>query len=96
MEENKKKSDLPMIMGIVALILVLFIGVKFVFAALDTAMPDLKYMNADYEARHNPAVSQQVEESKNPAPNFCPHCGDGLPETFDWGQFCPYCGKKVE
>jgi len=92
---EKKKSDIPMILGLLALIVVLFIGVKFVFTALDTAMPDLKHMSADYEARHNPAVSVPVEEEK-PAPNFCPNCGDELHETFEWGQFCPWCGEKVE
>ena len=96
MNEEKKKSDLPLILGLLALILVLFLGVKIVFASLDVALPGLKDMAADYEARHSTSSASQSVEEENPAPRFCPHCGDGLPETFAWGQFCPYCGTKVE
>jgi len=98
--ENKKRSDGPLVVGLLALILVLFIGIKFVFAALDTAIPDLKTMADDYEARHSTSVSTSAygseETPEATAPKFCPHCGDELHESFDWGQFCPWCGKKVE
>jgi membrane protease subunit (stomatin/prohibitin family) len=97
---NKTQNQAIVIIGLVALIIALFIGVKLVFAGLDTAMPDLKHMGADYEARHSASASMVAEETtqgeEQPAPKFCPHCGDGLPESFDWGQFCPWCGEKVE
>ena len=100
MNENKKKNDGLLIIGLLALIVLLFSGIKFVFAGLDAAVPGLKDMAADYEERHSTSISTPVDsgegENENPAPNFCPHCGDGLPESFAWGQFCPYCGKKVE
>ena len=97
---NKTQNQAIVILGLVALVIALFIGIKLVFAGLDTAMPDLKHMGADYEARHSASTSAVVEPvdegNEEPAPNFCPHCGDGLPESFRWGQFCPYCGEKVE
>ena len=107
MEENNNKTQNQaiVIIGLIALVIALFIGVKLVFAGLDTAMPDLKHMASAYEQ------SQQVEEEgaadadrsalapadeEAAGPNFCPHCGDEMRDGFRWGQFCPQCGKKVE
>ena len=108
MEENNNKTQNQaiVVIGLIALIIALFIGVKLIFAGLDRAMPDLKNMAAEYEQ------SQTVESEGAPGadqsaaapadgedaagPNFCPHCGGEMRDGFQWGQFCPQCGKKVE
>ena len=45
-----------------------------------------------------PGASSAPEDagSAQPAPSFCPFCGEGLPSSFQWGQYCPYCGEQVE
>ncbi|USF26793.1 hypothetical protein N510_001725 [Firmicutes bacterium ASF500] len=89
MNDNEKKSgDWKLIVGGIALIVVLFIGIKFIFWGLDQAIPKPP---AD--------VSQSVPDTSTggeEAPSFCVHCGKALPDSFQWGQFCPYCGEKNE
>ena len=89
MNDNEKKSGYwKLIVGGIALIVVLFIGIKFIFWGLDQAIPKPP---AD--------VSQSVSDASTggeEAPSFCVHCGKALPDSFQWGQFCPYCGEKNE
>ncbi len=90
MEENGKKKDGPVILGLIVLIVLMFFAVKLIFAFLDEAIP---------QKGTEPAASQEAVSSSQsetlPAPRYCPHCGQGLPESFQWGQFCPYCGEEV-
>ena len=95
MNENEKKSgDWKMIVGGILLIVVLFIGIKFVFWVLDQAIP-----KPPADVSQSATAGQSAPDGgdgEEDAPSFCVHCGKGLPESFEWGQFCPYCGKKVE
>ena len=87
---EKKTGDWKMIIGGILLIVVLFVGVKFVFWGLEQAIPKSRFTGSV-------STSQDVSaaQSGQEAPSFCVHCGKGLPESFQWGQFCPYCGKQV-
>ena len=90
--DEKKSGSWRAIIGGIVLIIVLFIGVEFVFWALEQAIPQTGL-------KDQPAVSagqSTQEESREDAPSFCVHCGKELPESFQWGQFCPWCGEKVE
>ena len=89
--EEKKKSWLT-IAGLIALIVVLFLGIKLVFAGLGAAIPQKPAGPGE------PGLTEQVGEPgpEQTAPAFCPFCGEGLNESFQWGQYCPYCGEKVE
>ena len=72
----------------------LFIGIKFVFWGLGQVIP-----KPPADLSQSTQSSQSVPaggDGEEDAPDFCIHCGKGLPESFEWGQFCPYCGKKVE
>ncbi len=92
MEEKGKKKDGPVILGLIALIVLMFLGVKLIFGFLDKAIPQTP-------AASTQAVSQEAASSQSgslPAPRYCPSCGQALPESFQWGQFCPFCGKKAE
>ena len=95
MNENKKKSgDWKMIVGGIALIVVLFIGIKFVFWGLGQVIP-----KPPADLSQSAQSSQSVPaggDGEEDAPDFCVHCGKGLPESFEWGQFCPWCGEKME
>ena len=84
---EKKTGSWSMIIGGIALIIVLFIGVQVIFWVLEEVI----HQDA-------PAVSavQSVPDTGAEAPGFCVHCGKALPESFAWGQFCPYCGEKVD
>ena len=94
MNENKKKSgDWKMIVGGIALIVVVFVGVKFIFWGLEQAIPKPP---ADVSQGVQSSQSVSAAQSGQEAPSFCVHCGKALPESFAWGQFCPYCGEKVE
>ncbi len=90
MEENGKKKDGPVILGLIVLIVLMFFAVKLIFAFLGEAIP---------QKGIGPAAGQEAVSSSQsvplPAPRYCPHCGQGLPESFQWGQFCPYCGEEV-
>ena len=93
MEEKKPgRREVWKILGMAALIVALFLGIKLIFWGLGMAIPQTNIQP--------PAVSQSTVQDSTPearpAPSFCVHCGEGLPESFLWGQFCPYCGKRVE
>ena len=105
MEDNTKtQNQTIVIIGLIALIFALFIGVKLIFAGLDAAIDSEDTLPAASQSTQVDVPDQSAasstptggEQSDLPAPSFCPHCGDGLPESFDWGQFCPWCGEKVE
>ena len=86
---EKKTGHWKVILGGIVLIAVLFISIKLIFWGLDQAIPK------------QPVVDVQSSQSvpsggDTDAPSFCVHCGKGLPESFEWGQFCPYCGEKNE
>ena len=93
---EKKTSDWKLIIGGIALIIVLFISIKFVFWGLGQVIRREdpgggQSVTASQDLPSDPAGSEEAQ-----APRYCVHCGQGLPEGFQWGQFCPYCGKKVE
>ena len=89
---EKKTGGWKMILGGILLIVVLFIGIKFVFWGLDQAIPKPPAAVSQSASARQGAPDGGAED----APSFCVHCGKALPERFQWGQFCPYCGKKVE
>ena len=89
---EKKTGDWKVILGGIVLIVVLFISIKLIFWGLDQAIPKQPVGGVQ-----SVQSSQSVPSGGDAdAPDFCVHCGKGLPESFEWGQFCPYCGKKVE
>ena len=91
MNENGKETGVwKLVLGGVALIIVLFAGVKFVFWGLEQVIP-----KGRTDVSSGASVSQDVSEGLD-APSFCVHCGRELPESFQWGQFCPWCGEKNE
>lgn len=90
--EQNKKGWLP-IVGLIALILVLFVGIKLVFAGLGAAIPQKAASSAQSSGQAE--VSEPADPEQN-TPAFCPFCGEELNESFQWGQYCPYCGEKVE
>jgi len=85
--DEKPRKNFP-IVGMIALICVMFLAVKLIFAGLEAAIPQQKRIP-------DPAPAQSAPADL-PAPSFCPNCGEKLPESFQWGRFCPYCGEKVE
>jgi len=88
-EDKKKNGDLKVILGCLVLIVLMFFAVKLIFVFLGEAIP---------QKGIEPAAGQGTSASQSetlPAPRYCPHCGQGLPESFQWGQFCPYCGEEV-
>ena len=89
MDGENKTGDWKMIIGGIALIIVLFAGVKFVFWGLEQVIP-----KGHTGISSGASVSQDVSEEPD-APSFCVHCGRALPESFRWGQFCPWCGEQV-
>ena len=89
---EKKSSDWKIILGGILLILVLFMGVKFIFWGLEQAIP--KRTGGDIQSVQS-SQSVPAPEDRD-APSFCVYCGKELPESFQWGQFCPWCGEKVE
>lgn len=93
-DENKEtKNGLWSIVGLVALIVVLFVGIKVVFAGLDLAIPqDGSGSSAGGSQSVSVSQSQQTDSS---APSYCPYCGEKLNDSFQWGQYCPFCGESV-
>ena len=97
MNEKKKSGVLP-IVGLILLLVLCVAGVELIFTGLGKAIPN--------EARgQSPSVSASQSVQSTPeagdssarsAPSFCPFCGENLPSAFQWGQFCPYCGEQVE
>lgn len=98
-ETQEKKSSKMVIVGLIVLVVGLVLGVKLIFAALAAALPppaDQSIQTMDGSQTSQNAVMDSSGENAQPAPNFCPYCGDELTDSFQWGQFCPYCGEKVE
>ena len=93
MNENEQKKNRIVILGLIALILALFLGIKLIFAGLAVVISDSEQPPAQSIGA---GTSVQELETGLPAPSYCPNCGDKLPESFQWGQYCPYCGEKVE
>ena len=96
-ENNKSQNSLKSVLGMLALILALIIGVKLIFMGLDAAMPDLKPSASEAAGSSVSSVTgADAADNGEAGPNFCTHCGEAMREGFQWGQFCPHCGKKVE
>ncbi len=93
---GRKNAWLP-IAGGVALIITLFILVKLIFAGLERALPPER-LHPDYftASASQGQAPGGPEDGAPPAPAFCPFCGEGMTDSFQWGQFCPWCGEKVE
>ena len=93
----RKNSWLPIVGGI-ALIIVLFIVVKMIFAMLAQVVPPER-LNPEAFASQSQSQSQEQPAGDGQAdqgPAFCPFCGEEMTDSFQWGQFCPFCGEKVE
>ena len=103
---DKRKRTILSVVGMVALLIVCVIGVQAVFAGL--GMVSAQHgVSSSQSAQEEGDGSQPAQEpgassvpedagSAQPAPSFCPFCGEGLPSSFQWGQFCPYCGEQIE
>lgn len=92
---NEKKNGLWSIVGLVALIVVLFIGVKLMFAGLEAAIPQDKTGTSASQSLDAGTSQSQSGETDSPAPSYCPYCGEKLNDSFQWGQYCPFCGESV-
>ena len=92
---EKKPGGWRMIMGGILLILALYLGIQFVFWGLEQAIAKRPDTGMQSGQSVSASLSPEGRGEEN-VPSFCVHCGEGLPESFQWGQFCPYCGKKVE
>ena len=101
---DKRKRTILSVVGMVALLIVCVIGVQAVFAGLGMVSAQngdiLDSQSAQAEGdgsqpAQEPGASSVPEDvgSAQPAPSFC---GEGLPSSFQWGQFCPYCGEQIE
>lgn len=95
-----KKSELPQILGLIALIVVLVLGVKVLFSSLSvinshsvSAGQTTELAEPGQSTESSPSAG---EENGAEAPSFCPYCGKQLPSAFQWGQFCPFCGEQVQ
>jgi len=89
-ESGTRSNDWKIIIGGIALIAVLFAGIKFTFWGLGKMVGQ---DNPDVSQSQPPGASQsRVGEPSGPA--YCVHCGEQLPEGFQWGQYCPFCGEK--
>ena len=93
--EKKKNSWLPIVGGI-ALIIVLFIVVKLIFAMLAQVVPPER-LNPEAFASQSQSQTQEQPAGDGQAaqgPAFCPFCGEEMTDSFRWGQFCPFCGER--
>ena len=71
-ENNKTQNSLKSILGMLALILALVIGVKLIFMGLDAAMPDLKPSASEAAGSTASSVTGAVSaEGEVAGPNFC-------------------------
>ena len=104
---EKKNNGILSIVGLIALLIACVIGVQAMFTALGAmgaegkAAAGSQTVQADASqsagGAETPDPAQGAESaSQQPAPSFCPFCGEGLPSSFQWGQFCPYCGEQIE
>ena len=104
---DKRKRTILSVVGMIVLLLVCAIGVQAVFAGLGMVSAQNGGVSSSQSAQtegdggqpaQEPGASSAPEDagSAQPAPSFCPFCGEGLPSAFQWGQFCPYCGELVE
>ena len=105
---DKRKRTILSVVGMVALLIVCLIGVQAVFAGLGMVSAQQGDVSSSSQSAQadgdgsqmvqNPGASSAPEDagSAQPAPSFCPFCGEGLPSSFQWGQFCPYCGEQIE
>lgn len=104
---DKRKRTILSVVGMIVLLLVCAIGVQAVFAGLGMVSAQRGGVSSSQSAQAEGDGSQPAQEpgassapedagSAQPAPSFCPFCGEGLPSSFQWGQFCPYCGEQVE
>ena len=95
-DENKeKKSGLWSIVGLVALIVVLAVGVKLVFAGLEAAIPQQGSSSVSSQETSTGGSGYQDASGGLEAPTYCPFCGEELNDSFQWGQYCPFCGESV-
>ena len=90
-EGEKKGGELWKIAGAILLILALFVGVQLIFSGLERAIP--KERGDVSQSASSPQKPSDGEERR---PLYCVHCGEKLPEDFQWGWFCPYCGEMTE
>lgn len=95
LEEKEKKQGKGTIVALIALIVVLFVGIKLVFYGIGVMIPQEELKGSSSQSQSQEETSSQQEQTQQ-APAFCPYCGQELFEGFQWGQFCPYCGEKVE
>ena len=99
-ESEQKKRDWKVIIGLIALIAVLFVSIQLIFGWLGQVIPPEAKMNQDTsqsQTVQEPGTSQSgADRSELSAPSFCPFCGEELPASFQWGQYCPWCGEQVE
>ena len=86
-----KKKNLLTVAGLILLLLACVAAVELIFMGLGEAIPNQGRGSAGQSVQ-----TQLPDQSAPVAPSFCPFCGEGLPSTFQWGQFCPYCGGQVE
>ena len=102
---GQKKRTVFSVLGLVALLLACMVGVQGVFAGLGMVAAQGEGSEVSQSASADASQSQPEGEREpsgsgetdaaQPAPRFCPFCGEGLPSTFQWGQYCPYCGEQV-
>ena len=104
---NKRKRTVLSVAGLIVLLLLCVAGVQAVFAGLGMISAQNGGVSSSQSTQAGGDGSQPVQKpgassvpedagSAQPAPSFCPFCGEGLPSAFQWGQFCPYCGEQVE
>ena len=89
--ENEVQTQEKSLAFWVTMLVVLFVAVFGIFAMLRMTFPQ------EWEAQKQMQEQEQTQivEQEIPAPNFCPFCGDELPDSFAWGQYCPFCGENV-
>jgi len=99
-DNTKTQNQAIVIIGLLALVVALFLGVKLVFAGLDMAIDSEDTMLSSSSTQVDDTQSGEapapVEGEDEEGPAFCTHCGKEMRDGFQWGQFCPYCGKQVE
>ena len=97
MNEKKRRNWLT-IAGLIALIIALCLCVELLFLGLGKAIPNQAAGSGAADSPEGPAQEEPLPGpgGEERAPSFCPFCGEGLPSSFQWGQYCPWCGEQVE